>query len=127
MRYMENVPQQIAHSIESFKFKEGLNSWIDLARQGNKYLTETEPWHLIKTNPDSVQTILYLATQMMAQLAILGEPFLPFTSQKLATMLRLDTLLWHRATRPEIIPPGTVLQQPVLLFQRIENDMLPIS
>lgn len=127
MRYMENVPQQITHSIESFKFKEGLNSWIDLARQGNKYLTETEPWHLIKTNPDSVQTILYLATQMMAQLAILGEPFLPFTSQKLATMLRLDTPLWHHATRQEIIPPGTVLQQPVLLFQRIENDMLPIS
>jgi len=127
MRYMEDVPQNIGHSIENFKFKEGLQLWMNLARQGNKYLTETEPWHLITTNPESVQTILYISTQIMAQLAILGEPFLPFTSQKLATILRLDNRLWHNATTREIILPGTVLKKSQMLFQKIETDMLPLS
>ena len=127
IRYLQDTPQQVAQRIEAFKFKEGLQVWMDLARQGNKYLTETEPWHLIKTKPERVQTILHLATQIMAQLAILGEPFLPFTSHKLAAMLQLDTLLWGYATRKEMIPAGTVLQKPVILFQRIETDSLPIT
>jgi methionyl-tRNA synthetase len=112
-------------AIEQFKFKEALHTWMDLARRGNKYLTDTEPWHLIKTNPEQVQTVLYLCVQLMAQLAILGEPFLPFTSRKLAAMLKLDHLLWETAKQVEIIPPGTLLQESKLLFERIEDDMLP--
>lgn len=127
IRYLQDTPQQIAQRIEAFKFKEGLQTWMDLARQGNKYLTETEPWHLIKTNPERVQTILYLTAQMMAQLTILGAPFLPFTSQKLATMLRLETLLWDHAKKQDMIPAGTVLQKPTILFERIERDSLPIT
>lgn len=123
--YMQATPKLMEEALEQFKLKEALHTWTDLARKGNKYLTDTEPWHLIKTNPQQVQTILYFSVQLMAQLAILGEPFLPFTSKKLAAMLKLDNLLWETAKKGEIIPPGTLLQEPALLFERIEDDMLP--
>jgi methionyl-tRNA synthetase len=122
---MQVIPQLMEEAIEQFKLKEALHWWMELARRGNKYLTETEPWHLIKTNPQQVQTILYISVQLMAQLALLGEPFLPFTSRKLADMLNLDNLLWETAKKGEIIPPGTPLKEPQLLFERIEDDMLP--
>lgn len=121
INYIQEAPEEIGQSIERFKFKEAIQKWMDLARIGNKYLADTEPWHLIKTMPERVQTILNISLQLIADIAILGKPFLPFTSQKLADMLLLNSLLWDNAGKLDIIQPGTIIKSPQLLFDRIED------
>lgn len=119
--HIQEAPEVIGQSIERFKFKEAIQKWMDLARIGNKYLADTEPWHLIKTMPERVQTILNISLQLIADIAILGKPFLPFTSQKLAEMLLLNSLFWDDAGKLDIIQPGTIIKSPQLLFDRIED------
>ncbi|MHB9147030.1 MAG: hypothetical protein ACYC2U_01005 [Candidatus Amoebophilus sp.] len=97
---------------------------MGLARAVNKYLADTAPWHLIKTMPEQVQTILNISLQLTAHIAILGAPFLPFTSQKLSQMLLLDNLDWDNAGSMDIIKPGTLLPAPALLFERIEDEKI---
>ncbi len=123
--YLQQLPHQIGQAIEQFKFKEGLQLCMDLARTGNKYLADTEPWHLIKTDKAHVGTVLHMALQLTANLAILVEPFLPFMSQKLGKMLGIahsEAAQWAQAGSLTLLRPGTVLQTPTLLFEKITDE-----
>jgi len=123
--YLQQLPHQIGQAIEQFKFKEGLQLCMDLARTGNKYLADTEPWHLIKTDKEHVGTVLHMALQLTANLAILLEPFLPFMSQKLGKMLGIvhsEAAQWAQAGSLTLLRPGTVLQTPTLLFEKITDE-----
>lgn len=125
--YLQQLPHQVGQAIEQFKFKEGLQLCMDLARAGNKYLADTEPWHLIKTDKEQVGTVLHMALQLTANLAILLEPFLPFTSHRLRKMLggtHAETAQWAQAGSLTLLQPGTALQAPTLLFEKITDEKI---
>jgi methionyl-tRNA synthetase len=124
IEHIRQAPERIGKAIEQFKFKEAIQHWMDLARIGNKYLADTEPWHLIKTNPAQVQTILNLALQLTATLAVLGEPFLHFTSQKLYRLLGLEGLTWDDTGGIDLIAADSIIQAPELLFTRFEDEAI---
>jgi methionyl-tRNA synthetase len=124
IEHMQAAPRAIGEAIERFKFKEAIHKWMELGRIGNKYLADTQPWHLIKTMPEQVETILNISLQLTAQIAILGAPFLPFTTRKLADMLLLENLMWDDASKANIISPGTKINPPQLLFERIEDEVI---
>ena len=116
-------PDRIGQAIGHYRFREALGHLMDLARLGNKYLAETEPWKVVKTDPIRTNTILNLALQISANLAIVCEPFLPFTSQKLCDQLRItDRLDWQNAGRPDLLTEGHELGTSALLFAKIEDD-----
>ncbi|HLK98597.1 MAG TPA: methionine--tRNA ligase, partial [Hymenobacter sp.] len=116
-------PDRIGQAIGHYKFREALGHLMDLARLGNKYLAETEPWKVIKTDPIRTNTILYMALQISANLAIVCEPFLPFTSQKLCDQLNItDRLDWQNAGRGDLLITGHELGESALLFAKIEDD-----
>jgi methionyl-tRNA synthetase len=117
-------PEKISSSIEQYRFREALAYLIDLARTGNKYLADTEPWKLIKTDPARVTTIMNIACQISANLAILSEPFLPFTAQKLKGILNLGDTAWDQAGKMDILPVGHPLGKATLLFEKIEDDII---
>jgi methionyl-tRNA synthetase len=94
---------------------------MNLARLGNKYLTETEPWKLIKTDTEYTQTVLNISLQICANLAILCKPFVPFTAAKLSSLLHLDADKWHQAGSADLLSAGTDLEKPELLFEKIED------
>ncbi|MDI1353986.1 MAG: methionine--tRNA ligase [bacterium] len=120
------APDKIAKAIEQFKFREALSEWMNLARIGNKYLAETEPWKLIKTNEERVKTIMNIALQITCNLAILAEPFLPFTSAKLFAMLNLPVLKWPSAKQTSNLASAHVINKDELLFSKVEDaDILP--
>lgn len=119
---MSLYPEKIGSSIENYRFREALGEFMNLARLGNKYLTDTEPWKTFKTDPEKVKTNLNIALQICANLAILCEPFMPFTASKLNNMLNLETLTWGKAGSHDIIKEGHVLNQPALLFEKIEDE-----
>ncbi|MFL5727965.1 MAG: methionine--tRNA ligase [Cytophagaceae bacterium] len=114
-------PGQIGASIEAYRFREALSILMDLARTGNKYLADTEPWKLIKTDEERVKTILNISLQVGASLAILAEPFLPFTAGKLRTMLNLSGGTWTEAGNGTILSVGSQLKEGELLFEKIED------
>jgi methionyl-tRNA synthetase len=118
------APDKIAKAVEQFKFRDAMAELIDLARIGNKYLADTEPWKLVKEDEERVKTIMNIALQIVANLAILGEPFLPFTAAKLTGMLNLDKLKWDEAGGMEILKDGSVVNKPELLFEKIEDDLI---
>lgn len=121
---MSLFPERISASIENYRFREALNEMMNLARLGNKYLTETEPWKNFATNPERVKTNLYISLQICANLSILCEPFLPFTSQKLLNMLNISLFPWYQAGSASLLPVGHKLNQPSLLFEKIEDDFI---
>ncbi len=112
---------QIGDSLDKFKFREALAALMDIARVGNKYLADTEPWKLIKTDPDRVGTILNLCLQISANLAILSEPFLPFTVKRLWSILGSPPLGWSRAANWDLLEDHHKLGDPALLFEKIED------
>jgi methionyl-tRNA synthetase len=124
VRYLSGAPSTIEKSLEGFKFREALANFIEIARSGNKYLAETEPWKLIKTNPERVKTIMNLATQVVSNMAVLGEPFLPFTVTKIQKMFNLNSLDWNKAGSIEILPGGHQINEPELLFEKIEDEVI---
>jgi methionyl-tRNA synthetase len=121
MAEMAGFPERIARSIELYRFREALNELMNLARLGNKYLTDTEPWKVIKTNPEKVQTYLNISLQICANLSVLCEPFLPFSAEKLRQMLNISPLKWADAGSATLLPGGHTLYQPGLLFEKIED------
>lgn len=121
---IKQTPFAISKSIENYRFREALAELMDLARSGNKYLADTEPWKLIATKPERVQTILNIALQVTANLAILAEPFLPFTAQKLQKMLNLSNLNWSDAGDDQLIPNGHQLNKPELIFEKIPDEAI---
>jgi methionyl-tRNA synthetase len=117
-----NLKQNLEENIENFRFRDALKAGMDLARLGNKYLADTEPWKIIKTNPERVKTILHVSLQITANLAIMLEPFLPFTTSKLSDYLNLGKLKWKDAGNTQLLNPGMVIKEPCLLFEKIEDD-----
>ncbi|MBN2614815.1 MAG: methionine--tRNA ligase [Bacteroidales bacterium] len=114
-------PEKIGSSLELYRFREALSELMNLARLGNKYLTENEPWKIFKTDPQRVETILNVSLQIAANLAILSEPFLPFSADKLYHMLQLDKLTWDEAGNTELLASGHELGTPEFLFEKIED------
>ncbi len=121
MDALKKFPGRIGDSLNRFRFKESLNEMMNLARLGNKYLTDTEPWKKIKTNENKVKTILNISLQICANLSVLAEPFLPFTAEKLRKMLNMDKLKWDEAGRSDILEVGHKLGKPELLFEKVED------
>ena len=117
-------PSKIGASIEQYKFREAMAAVMDLARLGNKYLADTEPWKVIKTDEARVGTILNISLQIAAALAIVAEPFMPFTAQKLVDQLGLAFRTWEVAGDPDLVPAGQLIQESGLLFEKIEDAVI---
>jgi methionyl-tRNA synthetase len=115
------IRQKVEHSIENFRFREALKEAMNLARLGNKYLAETEPWKLIKTDEDKVKTILNIALQISASLSIILEPFLPFTSEKIRKILAIDKIAWDDLGNHDLLKAGHKIGKAELLFAKIED------
>lgn len=116
------VKSAIEKNLGNYKFREALKEMMSLARLGNKYLADTEPWKLAKTDMERVGTILNLALQITANLAIAAQPFLPFTSEKLKTMLNFEELKWDEIGNSELLKEGHQLGKAELLFEKIEDN-----
>ena len=121
---LKEYPAKIASSIEQYRFREALSEFMNLARLGNKYLADAEPWKLIKTDEERVKTILNIGLQIVSNLAILAQPFLPFSSQKLFGMLNMEAQDWDRAGKSVLLPVGHQLNEPALLFEKIEDSAI---
>lgn len=119
---LQEYPQKIGQSIEKYRFREALSLMMDLARTGNKYLADTEPWKLIKFDESRVATIMNIALQIAASLSIICEPFLPFTAQKLQKTLGTKKINWQEAGNPDLLDADTEIQKGELLFEKIEDD-----
>ncbi|TKC04868.1 methionine--tRNA ligase [Pedobacter frigoris] len=115
-------PAKVSASIENYRFREALAEVMNVARLGNKYLADTEPWKVIKTDEDRVRTILNISLQIAATIEILIEPFLPFTADKLMKMLNYGGYLWEDAGKMNLLHRGHQLNEPVLLFEKIEDE-----
>jgi methionyl-tRNA synthetase len=121
LEQLSAFPDKISAAIEQFKFREALAEMMNLARLGNKYLAETEPWKLIKTDEQRVKTIMNIALQITCNLAVVCEPFIPFTSAKLFNMLNMPVLKWHAAKQTSNMAAGHVINKDELLFAKIED------
>ena len=114
----------LSDNLDNFKFREGLKDAMNIARIGNKYLADNEPWKLIKTDPVRTATILNLALQVCANLSVVFEPFTPFMAAKLAEQLRIKELKWDMAGKFDLILDGIEIGKPELLFEKIEDNVV---
>ena len=124
---MEEIKASIAalsDNLDHFKFREGLKDAMNVARIGNKYLADSEPWKLIKTDPERTATILNIAIQICANLAVVFEPFTPFMAAKLAEQLRLKELKWDMTGKFDLVAEGTEIGKPELLFEKIDDSVV---
>ena len=119
-----SVKDNVEKLIEGFKFREAQKEAMNLARIGNKYIADEEPWKVIKTDPERVKTIIYISLQLTANLAIAFEPFLPFSSAKLREMICMDELNWEDLGKTDLLPAGKQLGKPTLLFSKIEDETI---
>ena len=119
-----SVKDNVEALIENFKFREAQKEAMNLARIGNKYIADEEPWKVIKTDPERVKTVIYISLQLTANLAIAFEPFLPFSSARLREMICMDTLNWEDLGKTDLLPTGKQLAQPSLLFSKIEDETI---
>ncbi len=118
-------PDRIGQAIERYKFREACNEIMQLARFGNKYLAEAEPWKLVKENPERVKSIMNVSLQIAAALAFVSEPLLPFTAKKLQKMLNLNSdFNWHSISASIKLPQGHKIQPPLLLFEKIDDKVI---
>ncbi|HOG04788.1 MAG TPA: methionine--tRNA ligase [Paludibacter sp.] len=120
----KNVKAEVENLLDHFKFREAQKEAMNLARIGNKYLADTEPWKLAKTDMNRVGTILNLSLQIAANLAIAFEPFLPFSSKKLRDLLNLESFDWDELGRIDLLEEGLQLKKPELLFEKIEDEVI---
>ena len=119
---LKQASKDISQSLEKFKFRDALAKYMGLARMGNKYLADEEPWKKFKNDPERTKTILYIATQVCAVLSQLGEPFMPFTSAKLRSFLNMELLPWDNVSTSDLIPPGAEIEKAALLFGMVEDE-----
>lgn len=120
----KDVKANVEVLLEQFKFREAQKEAMNLARIGNRYITECEPWKVWKTDPERVKTILYVCLQLTANLAIAFEPFLPFSSNHLRQMLNIDSFEWEQLGSTDILPSDHQLAEPELLFEKIEDIVI---
>lgn len=121
---LADFPAKIAASLERYRFREALGIMMDLARLGNKYLADTEPWKMIKTDEVRTATIMNIALNIAANLAIVSEPFLPFTASKLLDLFGMKNSKWHQAGQADLLHPGGTIGQLGLLFEKIEDEVV---
>ena len=122
-----DVKNRVEHLLDTFHFRDAQKEAMDLARIGNKYLAESEPWAVIKTDPERVKTIINLSLQLVANLSIAFEPFLPFSSRQLRGMIGLNECVWADLGRTDILEAGKQLGEPVLLFEKIEDAVVEVQ
>ena len=120
----KDVKEKVEAYLEIFKFREAQKEAMNLARIGNKYIAETEPWKLWKTDPKRVETILYISLQLVANLSIAFEPFLPFSSKKLREMINMTEYNWSELGSTNLLPAGKQLAKPELLFDKIDDEAI---
>ena len=120
----KDVKAKVEAYLDIFKFREAQKEAMNLARIGNKYIAETEPWKLWKTDPKRVETILYISLQLVANLSIAFEPFLPFSSKKLREMINMTEYDWSELGSTDLLPAGKQLAEPELLFEKIEDEAI---
>lgn len=118
------VKAEVERLLDTFRFRDAQKEAMNLARIGNKYLADAEPWKVIKTDPERVKTILYVSLQLVANLAIAFEPFLPNSSAKLRKMLANPELTWEQLGQTDLLAAGTMLPKPELLFEKIEDETI---
>ena len=120
----KDVKQKVEALLDAFKFRDAQKEAMNLARIGNKYITDCEPWHVAKTDMERVKTILYLSLQLVANLEIAFEPFLPFSSARLREMLNVTDTDWAQLGSTDLLKPGHQLGTPALLFEKIEDEAI---
>ncbi len=120
----KDVKEKVEQFLDVFKFREAQKEAMNLARIGNKYITECEPWKVWKTDPKRVETILNISLQLVANLAIAFEPFLPFSSEKLRKMINMPTFEWNQLGSTDLLKAGDQLGEPELLFEKIEDEVI---
>ena len=120
----KNVKEEVEQLLEQYKFREAQFAAMNLARIGNRYITECEPWKVWKTDPKRVETILYISLQLVANLAIAFEPFLPFSSKKLRALINMESFDWNQLGQTDLLKPGHQLAEPELLFEKIEDSVI---
>lgn len=123
----KDVKQKVETLLDTFRFRDAQKEAMNLARIGNKYITECEPWKVWKTNPERVKTILYVSLQLVANLAIAFEPFLPFSSKKLRKLINMDTCDWSQLGSTDLLKANHHLAEPELLFEKIEDETIEIQ
>jgi len=121
---LSTIKASVENNIENYRFREALKDAMNFARIGNKYLADTEAWKLIKTDPERVKTILYIALQITANLSVVIEPFMPFTAAKILKMLDTDKFDWERIGATDLIPAGHKIGEPSLLFEKIDDETI---
>ena len=123
LRQITELTEKIEQSLERYRFREAQQELMNMARLGNKYLADEEPWKLIKTDPERVKTVMYIALQIATALAVASEPFLPFTSEKLKRMLQLGAITWEnlKTNATELLKSGHRIGTAELLFEKIED------
>ena len=124
LKEFADVKAEVEKLLNVFKFRDAQKEAMNLARIGNKYLADTEPWKLAKTDMERVGAILNISLQLVANLAIAFEPFLPFSSEKLRKMINMPTFEWTQLGSTELLKPGTQLGEPELLFEKIEDEVI---
>ena len=120
----KDVKEKVEQYLNIFKFREAQKEAMNLARIGNRYITECEPWKVWKTDPKRVETILNISLQLVANLAIAFEPFLPFSSEKLRKMINMPNFEWTQLGSTDLLKAGTQLGEPELLFEKIEDEVI---
>lgn len=126
LRQITELTEKIEQSLERYRFREAQQELMNMARLGNKYLADEEPWKLIKTDPERVKTVMYVALQIATALAVASEPFLPFTSEKLKRMLQLGAITWEslKTNATELLKAGHRIGTAELLFEKIEDTAI---
>ncbi len=118
------IKASLEEALENYRFREALKEAMNIARLGNKYLADTEPWKVVKTDPERVKTILNVALQIVANTTVAIEPFMPFSAEKLLRMLAVEKIDWEMIGRSDIIPAGHTISTPELLFEKIEDEVI---
>ncbi len=121
---MKEIPTKVEELLYNYKIREAQGEVMGLARIGNRYLAETEPWKVVKTDPKRVETIMHIALQITANLAILFDPFIPATSAKIRNFLNMETFNWAQAGSIDLLPVGTITNKPSILFQKIDEGFV---
>ena len=121
------VKEKLEALLEAFKFRDAQKEATNLARIGNKYIADSEPWKVVKTDPERVKTIIYISLQLTANLAIAFEPFLPFSSERLRAMIDMPEFCWEDLGKTDLLAPGKVLPKPELLFTKVEDEAIELQ
>ena len=121
------VKEKLEGLLEAFKFREAQKEAMNLARIGNKYIADSEPWKVVKTDPERVKTVIYISLQLTANLAIAFEPFLPFSSERLRTMIDMPEFSWEDLGKTDLLASGKRLPKPELLFTKVEDEAIELQ